>query len=231
MLRLERSIREKMSLTKTDEKLTPSSLVNARPLIATISEFFRRNRLSTILDQNNPLSEVDNLRRLSVMGSGGVTVSAQVSLCVTLTRHSTPECPVRSQKSKYRSCDILSLFARVNDFGFLEAPYRKVVKVTKGDVVKMKVTDEIVYLSADDEEDYAITHAEVDIDEHGYITQEWIPLRYKNDFIEGPVEQVQFIDVVPRQVVGTSASLIPFISHDEANRALMGTHAMSSSSL
>ncbi len=226
MLRLERSIREKMSLTKTDEKLTPSSLVNARPLIATISEFFRRNRLSTILDQNNPLSEVDNLRRLSVMGSGGVTRErASFSMRDINASQYSRICPVRSPEGpNIGLVTYLSLFARVNEYGFLEAPYRKVVKVTKGDVTKMKVTDEIVYLSADDEEDYAITHAEVDIDEHGYITEEWIPLRFKNDFIEGPVEQVQFIDVVPRQVVGTSASLIPFISHDEANRALMGTH-------
>ena len=226
MLRLERSIREKMSLTKTDETLTPSSLVNARPLIATISEFFRRNRLSTILDQTNPLSEVDNLRRLSVMGSGGVTRErASFSMRdINASQYSRID-PVRSPEGpNIGLVTYLALYARINDYGFLEAPYRKIEKIERNGTVKMRVTDEIVYISADDEEDNYVTHAGVEMDKDGYITQEWIPLRYRNEFMEGPVEQVQYIDVIPRQVVGTSASLIPFISHDEANRALMGTH-------
>lgn len=222
LLRLERSIREKMSLTKTDEELTPASLINARPLIATISEFFRRNRLSTILDQTNPLSEVDNLRRLSVMGTGGVTRErASFSMRdINASQYSRID-PVRSPEGpNIGLVTYLALYARVNEFGFLEAPYRKVVKDGK----KMRVTDEIVYLQADDEEELYITHAEIDIDKDGYIVDEWIPLRFNNEFIEGPATQVQYIDVVPRQVVGTSASLIPFVSHDEANRALMGSH-------
>ncbi len=222
LLRLERAIREKMSLSKTDEVLTPSSLVNARPLIATISEFFRRNRLSTILDQTNPLSEVDNLRRLSVMGSGGVTRErASFSMRDINASQYSRICPVRSPEGQNIGLvTYMSLYARVNDYGFLEAPYRKVVN-EKG---KMRITDEIVYIAADEEEEYVITHAGVDIDEKGYITQEWVPIRTGNDFVEGSVERVQLIDVVPRQVVGTSASLIPFVSHDEAIRALMGTH-------
>ncbi len=226
LLRLERSIREKMSLTKTDEELTPASLINARPLIATISEFFRRNRLSTILDQTNPLSEVDNLRRLSVMGTGGVTRErASFSMRdINASQYSRID-PVRSPEGpNIGLVTYMALYARVNEYGFLEAPYRKVEKVTGKKGTKMRVTDEIVYLQADDEEGLYITHAGVDIDAEGYITQDWIPLRFNNEFIEGPVEQVQYIDVVPRQVVGTSASLIPFISHDEANRALMGSH-------
>ncbi len=226
LLRLERAIREKMSLTKTDELLTPSSLVNARPLIATISEFFRRNRLSTILDQANPLSEIDNLRRLSVMGSGGVTRErASFSMRdINASQYSRID-PVRSPEGpNIGLVTYMSLYARINDFGFLEAPYRKVVKVESKGKVKMQVTDEIVYIAADEEEDYVITHAGVELDEHGFIVQEWVPMRTANDFLEGSVERVQFIDVVPRQVVGTSASLIPFISHDEAIRALMGTH-------
>ncbi len=222
LLRLERSIREKMSLTKTDEELTPASLINARPLIATISEFFRRNRLSTILDQTNPLAEVDNLRRLSVMGTGGVTRErASFSMRdINASQYSRID-PVRSPEGpNIGLVTYLALYARVNEFGFLEAPYRKVVK--DGD--KMRVTDEIVYLQADDEEELYITHAEIEIDEKGFIVDEWIPLRHSNEFIEGPATQVQYIDVIPRQVVGTSASLIPFISHDEANRALMGSH-------
>jgi DNA-directed RNA polymerase subunit beta len=226
LLRLERSIREKMSLTKTDEVLTPSSLVNARPLVATISEFFRRNRLSTILDQNNPLSEVDNLRRLSVMGSGGVTRErASFSMRdINASQYSRID-PVRSPEGpNIGLVTYLALYARINEYGFLEAPYLKVIKEEKNGKVRMKVSDEIVYLTADDEEDYVITHRGVHIDDDGYILDEWVPQRFANNFIEGPVENVQYIDIVPRQVVGTSASLIPFISHDEANRALMGTH-------
>ncbi len=222
LLRLERAIREKMSLSKTDELLTPSSLVNARPLIATISEFFRRNRLSTILDQANPLSEVDNLRRLSVMGSGGVTRErASFSMRDINASQYSRICPVRSPEGQNIGLvTYMSLYARINDYGFLEAPYRKVENKNG----KMTISDEIVYIAADEEEDYVITHAGIDIDSNNVITQEWVPIRTGNDFIEGPVERVQLIDVVPRQVVGTSASLIPFVSHDEAIRALMGTH-------
>ncbi len=222
LIRLERSIREKMSLTKTDEILTPSALVNARPLIAAVSEFFRRNRLSAILDQTNPLSEVDNLRRLSVMGTGGVTRErASFSMRDINASQYSRICPIRSPEGpNIGLVTYLSLYTRVNDYGFLEAPYLKVQNV-KG---KMKITDEIVYLSADEEEDYRITHASVEISPDNYITQEWVPMRYRNEFIESSVSEVEYIDVVPRQVVGSSASLIPFIAHDEANRALMGSH-------
>lgn len=222
LIRLERSIREKMSLTKTDEALTPAALVNARPLIATISEFFRRNRLSTILDQTNPLAEIDNLRRLSVMGSGGVTRErASFSMRdINASQYSRID-PVRSPEGpNIGLVTYFALYVRVNKFGFLEAPYLK-VKNHRG---KMKVTDEIVYMNAADEEDYKITHAGVEINDKGYITEDWVPIRYMNHFIEGSVEEVEYIDVVPSQVIGTSASLIPFINHDEANRALMGTH-------
>lgn len=226
LLRLERSIREKMSLTKTDEAITPSALVNARPIIATISEFFRRNRLSTILDQTNPLSEIDNLRRLSVMGTGGVTRErASFSMRDINASQYSRICPVRSPEGpNIGLVTYMALYTRVNEFGFLEAPYRKVVKEEKNGSVRMRVTDEIVYIQADEEEEHYITHAEVEIDDKGYITQDWVPVRFRGDFLEASVEQVEYIDVVSRQVVGTSASLIPFISHDEANRALMGTH-------
>ncbi|MBD3279370.1 MAG: DNA-directed RNA polymerase subunit beta, partial [Candidatus Pacebacteria bacterium] len=145
LIRLERSIREKMSLTKTDESLTPSALVNARPLIATISEFFRRNRLSTILDQTNPLAEVDNLRRLSVMGTGGVTRErASFSMRDINASQYSRICPVRSPEGpNIGLVTYLSLYTKVNKFGFLEAPYLKVKKY-RG---KMKVTDKIAYLS------------------------------------------------------------------------------------
>ncbi|OGJ37260.1 MAG: DNA-directed RNA polymerase subunit beta [Candidatus Pacebacteria bacterium RIFOXYB1_FULL_39_46] len=223
LIRLERSIREKMSLTKTDETLTPAALVNARPLIATISEFFRRNRLSAILDQTNPLSEIDNLRRLSVMGTGGVTRErASFSMRdINASQYSRID-PVRSPEGpNIGLVTYLALYTRVNKYGFLEAPYFKVEK--KGS--KMKINhDDIIYMSADEEEDYKITHAGVGISKDGILEDEWVPMRYMNQFIEGPTTDVEYIDVVPRQVIGTSASLIPFIAHDEANRALMGTH-------
>lgn len=222
LIRLEKSIREKMSLTKTEDVLTPAALVNARPLIATISEFFRRNRLSTILDQTNPLSEIDNLRRLSVMGTGGVTRErASFSMRdINASQYSRID-PVRSPEGpNIGLVTYLSLYAKVNNFGFLEAPYRKVENKNG----KMVVSDEITYLSADEEEDYRITHASVNMDDKGVIQDEWVAMRFMNNFTEGPVEAVQYIDVVPHQVIGTSASLIPFIANDEANRALMGTH-------
>ncbi len=222
LIRLEKSIREKMSLTKTDAVLSPAALVNARPLIATVSEFFRRNRLSTILDQTNPLSEIDNLRRLSVMGTGGVTRErASFSMRdINASQYSRID-PVRSPEGpNIGLVTYLSLYTRVNDFGFLEAPYRPVKNVKD----KMVVQNEIVYLSADEEEDYKITHASIAVDEKGVIKDEWVAMRYANNFTEGPIEEVQYIDVVPNQVIGTSASLIPFIANDEANRALMGTH-------
>lgn len=223
LARLERSIREKMSLTKVDESLTPAMLVNARPVIAAVADFFRRNRLSAILDQTNPLSEVDNLRRLSVMGSGGVTKErASFSMRDINASQYSRICPVRSPEGpNIGLVTYLSLYTKINKFGFLEAPYFKVVK--KGNKVKI-LNDEIVYLSADEEEDYKITHASIGINDQWEITDEWVPIRYMNNFTEGPASDVQYIDVVPRQVIGTSASLIPFIAHDEANRALMGTH-------
>jgi len=226
LLRLERSIKEKMSLVKPDESISPVQLINARPVIATISEFFRRNRLSTILDQTNPLSEIDNLRRLSVMGSGGVTRErASFSMRDINASQYGRICPVRSPEGpNIGLVTYLSLYTKVNQYGFLETPYRVVKAVKKGNKSAMQVTDEVVYLSPDDEQDHYITHAGITIDQEGFIKDTWVPVRYNGDFLEVPVQQVQYIDVVPRQVVGTSASLIPFIAHDEANRALMGTH-------
>ena len=218
LLRLERSIKEKMSLVKPEEAVTPVQLINARPVIATISEFFRRNRLSTILDQTNPLAEIDNLRRLSVMGTGGVTRErASFSMRDINASQYGRICPVRSPEGpNIGLVTYLSLYTRINEFGFLESPYRQ--------VTNKHVSKEITYLAPDDEQNYYITHAGININAKGDIKDSWVPARYHGNFIEVPVEKVQYIDVIPRQVVGTSASLIPFIAHDEANRALMGTH-------
>ncbi|MBI4033133.1 MAG: DNA-directed RNA polymerase subunit beta, partial [Candidatus Blackburnbacteria bacterium] len=226
LLRLERSIKEKMSLMSTDDAVTPGMLVNARPVIAALNEFFRSNQLSTILDQTNPLSELDNLRRISVMGPGGITKErASFSIRdINASQYGRID-PVRSPEGpNIGLVTYFALFARVNEYGFLETPYRKVEKVTRAGKTKVKVTEEVIYLPADDEEEYNITHAGVKTDKDGYIIDEWVPLRHMGEFTEGPVSRVDLIDFTPRQVVGTAAALIPFLAHDEANRALMGTH-------
>ncbi len=227
LLRLERSVREKMSLAGPAAiDLTPGQLVNARPIIAAINDFFRTSQLSTILDQTNPLAEVDNLRRLTVMGIGGISRErASFSIRdINASQYGRID-PVRSPEGpNIGLVTYMSLFTRVNEYGFLEAPYRKVEKIQKGDKTIMRSTDEIVYLAADDEQYHYITHAGVAVDEQGVLLDERVPVRYKGEFLEAQTTLVEYIDVVPRQVVGAPASLIPFLAHDEANRALMGTH-------
>ena len=225
LLRLERSIKEKMSLAKPDELPTPAAFVNPRPIISAITEFFRRNRLSSILDQVNPLSEIDNLRRISVMGPGGITRErASFSMRDIHSSQYSRICPVRSPEGpNIGLVTYLALYSRINAYGFLEAPYLPVTKISKGGKDTFKISDEAVYLAADDEEDAYITHAGV-TREGDLITQKWVPVRYAGKFIEADIDKVQYIDVIPRQVVGTSAALIPFVQQDEGTRALMGTH-------
>ncbi|KKW09982.1 MAG: DNA-directed RNA polymerase subunit beta [Microgenomates group bacterium GW2011_GWC1_49_7] len=187
LLRLERSVREKMSLAgPTAEDLTPMQLVNARPIIASINDFFRTSQLSTILDQTNPLAEVDNLRRLTVMGVGGISRErASFSIRDINASQYGRICPVRSPEGpNIGLVTYMSLYARANEYGFLETPYRKVEKITHGDKVKMRVTDEIVYLDASDEQYHYITHAGVSINEAGYIQEDRVPVRYKGEFLE-----------------------------------------------
>lgn len=221
ILRLERIIKERMSLTTADQEPTPGGLINAKPVIAAVNEFFRSSQLSSILDQVNPLSELDHLRRLSVMGTGGITRD-RASFSVRDINHSQYGRidPIRSPEGQNIGLvTYLALYARINEYGFLETPYRKVVK-EKG---KAKVTDEIVYLSADDEEGHHITEATVNINDKGYILDERVPTRYIGNFYEGLSEDISLIDVSPQQIFGTSASMIPFLANDDANRALMGT--------
>jgi len=226
LLRLERVVKEKMSLFSTDQKINPNQVINPRPLIAALNEFFRTNQLSTILDQTNPLSELDNLRRLSVMGPGGITRErASFSIRDINASQYGRICPIRSPEgSNIGLVTYLALYSRINEYGFLETPYRRVKKVKKGEKVKMKVTDEIVYLSADDEQEHYITHGGVIIDSNSFILDSRLPARYKGEFLETAAENIEFIDIVPYQAVGSSASLIPFLQNDMANRALMGTN-------
>jgi DNA-directed RNA polymerase subunit beta len=224
VLRLERSVKERMTLIQQDIKPSIASLINARPIMASINEFFRTSQFSTILDQTNPLSEVDNLNRLTVMGTGGISRErAAFSIRDINSSQYGKVCPIRSPEGpNIGLVTYMALFSKVNDFGFLEAPYRRVEKTKEGRQTKVRASQEIVYLDADDEKDYYITH--VGVLSQDNILQDRVPVRYKGTFMEVEKEKVDFVDIVPRQVVGTAASLIPYVSHDEANRALMGTH-------
>lgn len=221
LLRLERVIKERMSLLSADLEINAGSLVNARPIIAAVNEFFRSSQLSQILDQTNPLSEVDHLRRLTVTGQGGIT-RERASFSIRDINHSQYGRidPIRSPEGQNIGLvTYLALYAKINEYGFLETPYRKVTLVGG----KPKLGEEIVYLSADDEEDYYITEATVQVDSQGFIINKRVPLRHNGSFFEGEATRINFIDVSPQQVVGISPSLIPFLAHDDANRALMGS--------
>ncbi len=221
VLRLERSIKERMSLIQADVPVSISNLINARPIMASLNEFFRTSQLSTILDQTNPLSEIDNLNRLTVMGTGGISRErAAFSIRDINSSQYGRVCPIRSPEGpNIGLVTYLALYARVNEFGFLETPYRKVVAGKNG----VEVTDEAVYLDAEDEQKHYVTHAGAVSDKETIETIR-VPARYRGEFLEVEKEKIEFVDVSPRQVVGASASLIPFVAHDEANRALMGTH-------
>ena len=226
LLRLERSVKEKMSLISPDDEPLPANLINARPLIASLNEFFRSSQLSAILDDTNPLSEIDILRRITVLGPGGINRErASFSIRDVNSSQYGRIDPVRTPEGpNIGLVSYLALYARVNEYGFIETPYRRVKKTKSGRKTRIKVTDEIVYLAADDEENYHITHASIEIDGWGYITADRVPFRYQGAISEGPSELVDLVDVTPRQVVGASASLIPFLAHDEGNRALMGAN-------
>lgn len=209
LLRLERAIKERMSMLDVKAgKAMPNQVVNARPIISAINEFFRTSQLSSILDQTNPLSEVDNLRKLSVMGTGGISRErASFSIRDINSSQYSRICPVKSPEGpNIGLVTFLSLYAKIDEYGFLQAPYRNIK------------TGEIVYFSADDERNHKITYATADLKE------DRIPVRYKGEFIEVPTKEVEYIDVSPQQVVGAAAALIPFLAHDDGIRALMAAN-------
>lgn len=228
LIRLERNIKERMALISTEEKIQPLNLINARPLISSINEFYRQGQLSQILDQTNPLSELDNLRRISVLGQGGISRErASFSIRDINSSQYSRICPVRSPEgTNIGLVTYLSLYARINDYGFLEAPYRKVINTAKSGKSKMKITDDIIYLQADDEMSYTITHSGV-IDDDGFLPAGLVPVRYHGEYAETKSELVQLVDICPQQIVGAAASLIPFLANDEPNRALMGGNMQS----
>lgn len=226
MMRVERDTKERMSLIPPTGSVLPSQMLNPKPLIAAINTFIKTSQLSTIVDQTNILSELDNLRRLTVGGPGGIQKNrASFSIRDISPSQYGRICPIRSPEGpNIGVVTYLALYSRINEYGFMETPYYRIEPIKYGKTMKMKVTNEIVYLQPDDEEKFYITHSNVNRDENGFLVDERVPARYNGEFIEVPVSQVQYIDISSRQVVGLSASLIPFLQNDDASRALMGTH-------
>jgi DNA-directed RNA polymerase subunit beta len=221
LARTERLIRERMTLfDPTTGVLTPQRLVNSKSLSAIVQDFFGRSQLSQFMDQTNPLSELAHRRRLSALGPGGLSRErAGFEVRDVHSSHYGRICPIETPEGpNIGLISSLSIYARINDFGFIESPYRK--------VVNGQVTDSVVYLSADQEEKFVIAQANASLDGHGRFTSETVSVRYMGEFLEVPKEKVEYMDVSPMQVVSISAGLIPFLEHDDANRALMGANMM-----
>ncbi len=217
LVRVERAVRERLSMAESDN-LMPQDLINAKPVAAAIKEFFGSSQLSQFMDQNNPLSEVTHKRRVSALGPGGLTRErAGFEVRDVHPTHYGRVCPIETPEGpNIGLINSLAVFARTNDYGFLETPYRR--------VVDGQVTDDIDYLSAIEENKYVIAQASAAMDEERRLTDELVAVRHLNEFtVMGP-ERVQYMDVSPRQVVSVAAALIPFLEHDDANRALMGSN-------
>ena len=217
LVRVERAVRERLSMAET-EGLMPQDLVNAKPVAAAIKEFFGSSQLSQFMDQNNPLSGITNKRRVSALGPGGLTRErAGFEVRDVHPTHYGRVCPIETPEGpNIGLINTLSTYARTNNYGFLETPYRK--------VENGKVTDDIVYLSAIDETRHTIAQANVPVASDGMIEGEFVQVRHQGEFTMAPIDKVDMMDVSPRQVVSVAASLIPFLEHDDANRALMGSN-------
>jgi len=219
LARTERLVKERMTLFDQGmEAMTPQKLINPKALSAVIRDFFGRSQLSQFMDQINPLAELTHKRRLSALGPGGLSRDrAGFEVRDVHPSHYGRICPVETPEGpNIGLIASLATFARVNDFGFLETPYRK--------AEKGRVTGHIDYLTADREEGYIIAQANAPIDEKGHFTTKMVTCRAKNDFIDVDPERVDYMDVSPKQLVSVAASLIPFLEHDDANRALMGSN-------
>ncbi|MBO8129800.1 MAG: DNA-directed RNA polymerase subunit beta [Peptococcaceae bacterium] len=217
--RMERVVRERMTIQDV-EVITPQVLINIRPVVAAIKEFFGSSQLSQFMDQTNPLAELTHKRRLSALGPGGLS-RERAGFEVRDVHHSHYGriCPIETPEGpNIGLIGSLTTYARVNEFGFLETPYRKVDKEQR------RVTDEIVYLTADEEEEYVIAQANVRLDENGYFIRERVNARYGGEIIVVEPDKVDYVDVSPKQVFSVGTSLIPFLEHDDANRALMGAN-------
>ena len=215
--RMERVIRERMT-TQDIETVTPKTLINIRPVTAVIKEFFGSSQLSQFMDQTNPIAELTHKRRLSALGPGGLSRDrAGTEVRDVNSSHYGRICPIESPEgANIGLITSLASYARINDYGFIQTPYRK--------VVDSRLTDEIVYLTADEEEDYYISQATVNTDDDGKITDSIVAGRYKGENVLVSPDKVDYIDVSPQQVVSVTTSLIPFLEHDDATRALMGAN-------
>ncbi|MGD8784631.1 MAG: DNA-directed RNA polymerase subunit beta, partial [Thioalkalispiraceae bacterium] len=217
LVRVERAVKERLSLAESDN-LMPQELINAKPVSAAIKEFFGSSQLSQFMDQNNPLSEITHKRRISALGPGGLTRErAGFEVRDVHPTHYGRVCPIETPEGpNIGLINSLAVYARTNDYGFLETPYRKVINA--------KVTDEIEYLSAIDESEYVIAQANATLDSKGRLIDELVPCRHQNEFSLSTADKIEFMDVSPKQIVSVAASLIPFLEHDDANRALMGSN-------
>src|SRR3990167_1449868 len=226
MVRAEREIKERMSLVAGETHVSPHQIVNSKPLTVALNSFFRTSQLSTIVDQTNPLSELDNLRRITVGGPGGIEKErASFSIRDISSSQYGRICPIRSPEGpNIGVVTYLALYGKVNNFGFIETHYKKIEKTKKGGKTVAKISSSLVYLQADDEEQFYITSDTLDIDGNGIIKDDKIVARHKGEIVEITADKLDLIDVSPRQVVGAAASLIPFLQNNDASRALMGTH-------
>ena len=217
LARMERSIKERMNLLDM-ETVLPHDLINAKPVVAAIKEFFSSSQLSQFMDQTNPLAEITHKRRLSALGPGGLTRErAGFEVRDVHPSHYSRICPIETPEGpNIGLITSLATYARINDFGFIEAPYRK---VRKG-----RVTDEIEYLSAIEGERYYIAQANSKLDTSGRLVSETVSARYGGDFVTAQPDKIEYMDVSPKQVVSVATALIPFLEHDDANRALMGSN-------
>ena len=217
LIRVERAVKERLSLAES-EGLMPQDLINAKPVAAAVKEYFGSAQLSQFMDQNNPLSEVTHKRRVSALGPGGLTRErAGFEVRDVHPTHYGRVCPIETPEGpNIGLINSLASYARTNSYGFLESPYRK--------VIDGKATDDIEYLSAIVESDYIIAQASVPLDDDGNIIDDLVDVRHQGEFTKSPKSSVNFMDVSPQQVVSVAASLIPFLEHDDANRALMGSN-------
>ena len=217
IVRVERAVRDRLGLVES-EGLMPQDIINAKPVAAAVKEFFGSSQLSQFMDQNNPLSEVTHKRRVSALGPGGLTRErAGFEVRDVHPTHYGRVCPIETPEGpNIGLINSLSVYARTNHYGFLETPYSK---VTNG-----KVTSEVVYLSAIEESQYSIAQANVTLDKKGMMVDDLIPCRSKNEFTLSTPDKIDYMDVSPKQIVSVAASLIPFLEHDDANRALMGSN-------
>ena len=217
LVRVERAVKERLSMAESEE-LMPQDLVNAKPVAAAMKEFFGSSQLSQFMDQNNPLSEVTHKRRVSALGPGGLTRErAGFEVRDVHPTHYGRVCPIETPEGpNIGLINSLATYARTNSYGFIETPYRK--------VVDNLVTDQIEYLSAINESQYVIAQASAKLNDKGQFVEDVVNVRHQNEFTVKLPEDVDYMDVSPRQVVSVAASLIPFLEHDDANRALMGSN-------